>query len=163
MAEEQRKQPKKTKPKALPNGSPLPNERLVCPTIPIGILSPPLRTKGDVNMARRLDFLTESLPSFTVGVPQKFSIEVDGGTTPYTFQITSGSLPSGLSLSRDGTISGTVEAEMPNTTIFVTVTDAAVPPATLTQAFDVQVIPAPQRQAAQARASKKSQANKKRR
>jgi len=46
-----------------------------------------------------------------VGVPYSSSISVSGGTAPYTFQITSGSLPPGLTLnSTTGAITGTPTA-----------------------------------------------------
>lgn len=89
-----------------------------------------------------MDILTESLPAFPVGVSQNFKIQVIGGSAPYTFKITSGSLPAALSLSTDGTITGTVRALAPDTTIFVQVSDTAG--AKVTQAYDVQVIEAPQ-------------------
>ena len=81
-----------------------------------------------------LTFITESLPGFYVSEPAYFAIEVWGGTAPYTFQITSGSLPAGLSMSSAGVISGT-PTTVDNTTIFVKVTDANG--CHLTQAFMV--------------------------
>ena len=86
-----------------------------------------------------LTFITESLPAFYVGVPASFQIEVWGGTTPYTFQITSGSLPPGLSMSSGGVISGTPTTAGYDWTIFVKVTDANG--CHLTQAYMVGVEP----------------------
>lgn len=69
------------------------------------------------------EFLTESLPTFFVGVPVNFQISACCGTAPYTFTITSGSLPAGLSMSASGLITGT-----PTTTgygtVFIKLTDA---------------------------------------
>jgi hypothetical protein len=70
-----------------------------------------------------LTFITEGIPDFTVNTPGSFPIEVWGGTAPYTFTLTSGSLPPGLSLSSSGVISGTATAEA-DTTAFVKVTDS---------------------------------------
>lgn len=42
-----------------------------------------------------------------VGVPYSGAIKATGGVPPYTFTITSGALPPGLSLNPDGTITGT--------------------------------------------------------
>ena len=86
-----------------------------------------------------LTFITESLPGFYVGTPASFAIEVWGGTAPYTFQITSGSLPPGLSMSSAGVISGTPTTAGYDWTIFVKVTDANG--CHLTQAFAVMVEP----------------------
>jgi hypothetical protein len=46
------------------------------------------------------------LPSATVGSPYSFTATASGGTSPYSWSI-SGALPSGLSLSTTGTLSGT--------------------------------------------------------
>ncbi len=51
---------------------------------------------------------TTSLPAATVGAPYSATLTASGGTTPYTWSISSGSLPKGLSLTASsGTISGT--------------------------------------------------------
>ena len=84
-----------------------------------------------------LTLITESLPAFTVGEPQQVELEVSGGTPPYYFEITQGELPENLTLSEEGTISGTVTEVVDNTTVFIKVRDDAG--STLTQAFDVQV------------------------
>ncbi|AYQ33261.1 choice-of-anchor Q domain-containing protein [Runella sp. SP2] len=47
-----------------------------------------------------------SLPSGTVGVNYSQSITATGGTAPYTYSVTSGSVPAGLTLQSDGTWSG---------------------------------------------------------
>lgn len=84
-----------------------------------------------------LTFLTESLPGFTAGVWQHFQIEVDGGVPPYQFEITEGNLPAALTMGADGMISGAAVRWVPDTTIFVRLTDAAG--GHLTQAFNVEV------------------------
>jgi alpha-tubulin suppressor-like RCC1 family protein len=48
-----------------------------------------------------------TLPSGTAGTAYSQTITASGGTSPYTFAITSGSLPAGLTLSATGTLSGT--------------------------------------------------------
>lgn len=83
-----------------------------------------------------LTFITESLPDFHVGVPANFQIEASGGTPPYSFAITQGTLPKGLTLSTTGKISGTAR-RVADTTVFVKLKDKAR--ASLTQAFAVRV------------------------
>ncbi len=83
-----------------------------------------------------LTFLTESLPAFIRGKPNKFSIQAVGGTKPYSFGISQGTLPTGLSLDYQGTLSG-VPIQSGDTTIFVKVIDFVG--AHLTQAFDLQI------------------------
>ena len=66
---------------------------------------------------------TSSLPSAVVGVAYSARLEASGGTTPYSWSITSGSLPGGLKLdATTGVISGI--ASSPGTSDFtITVTD----------------------------------------
>jgi hypothetical protein len=87
-------------------------------------------------MPSTLTFITESIPQFTLGVFQEFVLEPSGGTPPYTFEITQGSLPPGLTFDSDGTISGTAEAAGTFTPFFK-LTDSASDH--LTQAMEVQV------------------------
>jgi len=49
---------------------------------------------------------TTSLPGGTVGQPYSATLSVSGGTAPYSWSISAGSLPAGLSLSNAGTVSG---------------------------------------------------------
>ena len=49
---------------------------------------------------------TTSLPNGTVAVAYSQTLAATGGTSPYTWAVTSGSLPSGLSLSTAGAIAG---------------------------------------------------------
>lgn len=47
------------------------------------------------------------LPNPIVGVPYRHQLAVSGGTAPYTFVLVYGSLPEGISLGREGLLSGT--------------------------------------------------------
>jgi hypothetical protein len=72
-----------------------------------------------------LQITTDSLPDGTVGLPYSQTLQASGGTTPYSWTVTSGSLPDGLSLgAATGEISGTPTSD--GTSGFqVTVTDTA--------------------------------------
>ncbi|MFN7973827.1 MAG: putative Ig domain-containing protein [Acidobacteriota bacterium] len=64
-----------------------------------------------------------TLPNGTQGVPYSQTITASGGTAPYSFAVTAGSLPAGLSLSAGGVLSGTPTT--PGTSSFtVTATDS---------------------------------------
>ncbi|MBI4811173.1 MAG: putative Ig domain-containing protein, partial [Ignavibacteriales bacterium] len=63
-----------------------------------------------------------SLPNGTVGIAYSQTITASNGTAPYTFAVTSGIVPSGLSLSSSGVLSGTPTA-VGNFTFTVTATD----------------------------------------
>jgi large repetitive protein len=60
-----------------------------------------------VSIASSLSITTTSLPSGTVGVAYSSTLSATGGTPPYTWSLTAGSLPPGLALSASGSISGT--------------------------------------------------------
>jgi len=50
---------------------------------------------------------TTALPDATFAAPYAASLEANGGKPPYAWSMTAGELPSGLTLSADGTLSGT--------------------------------------------------------
>ncbi len=63
------------------------------------------------------------IPNGTVDAAYTQTVTASGGTAPYTFSVTSGSLPPGLTLSSGGVLSGTPTAAG-NFTFTVTATDA---------------------------------------
>ncbi|WP_030776619.1 putative Ig domain-containing protein, partial [Streptomyces sp. NRRL F-2664] len=70
-----------------------------------------------------LEITTASpLPNATVGQPYSTTVETAGGTGEAAFTVTGGTLPPGLALAADGTLSGT--PTQPGTYTFtVTATD----------------------------------------
>ncbi|MBB3800650.1 outer membrane autotransporter protein [Xanthomonas arboricola] len=77
-----------------------------------------------------------TLPPAVNGTAYSQTLTVSGGVAPYRFSVTSGTLPAGLTLAPDGTLSGTLSAEgVSNFTI--TVTDASA--ASAAQAYSVSV------------------------
>ncbi len=81
---------------------------------------------------------TTSVPAGQVSVAYSTTLQATEGTTPYTWSITSGSLPVGLTLSAGGTISGT-----PTTTgsssFTVKVTDSGSPATSATASFSITI------------------------
>lgn len=67
---------------------------------------------------------TSTLPSSTIDTPYSVTLSASGGTGPYTWSRTSGSLPPGLTLSESGTISGTQSSSPGTHTFTLQVTDA---------------------------------------
>ena len=68
--------------------------------------------ESEDNGSGALSVATVSLPDGTVGQEYTAELSATGGTAPYTWSIDAGSaLPDGLSLSADGTISGTPTTE----------------------------------------------------
>jgi Putative Ig domain len=69
---------------------------------------------------------TSPLPSATAGALYSLALAISGGTSPFKWVVTAGSLPSGLSLSSStGTITGTPTGEVNAQGFTVTVTDNA--------------------------------------
>lgn len=93
--------------------------------------SPPQSVTADlsITVVSPLRITTTSLGEAETGVSYSQAVKATGGTEPYTWSITSGSLPQGLTLAADtGTISGT--ALTTGTSSFtITVTDSDTPAA----------------------------------
>lgn len=64
-----------------------------------------------------------SIPNGTVGSAYNQTITASGGSSPYTYTVTSGSLPSGLSLATSGSLFGTPNASG-SSSFTITATDA---------------------------------------
>jgi uncharacterized repeat protein (TIGR01451 family) len=71
-----------------------------------------------------INLTPSTLPNGAPGVPYNQAITASGGTPPYAFSVTAGSLPSGLSLSGSGVLSGT-PTSAGSFSFTVRVTDAA--------------------------------------
>jgi hypothetical protein len=89
-----------------------------------------------------LAVVTSALPDATVGASYSQTLSASGGVLPYTWAITTGSLPAGLSLSSSGAITGTPSSPG-SSTFTVEVTDSTTPtPLTATQALSISVLSA---------------------
>ncbi|MHB1599505.1 MAG: G1 family glutamic endopeptidase, partial [Acidimicrobiales bacterium] len=89
-----------------------------------------------------LAITTSSLPSGTVSSVYSTTLAASGGVSPYAWSLGSGSsLPSGLSLSSAGVISGTPSAAATGSVV-VTVTDHAGTTASATLSLDVVAVSA---------------------
>ncbi|MFZ0002179.1 MAG: putative Ig domain-containing protein [Trebonia sp.] len=86
---------------------------------------------------------TPSLPAATAGVSYSAKLAAAGGIKPYTWSVTNGALPAGLSLDpATGAISGKPTA--PGTAIFrVNVSDAEKPSVSASQGLNITVTVAP--------------------
>jgi hypothetical protein len=78
------------------------------------------------------------LPNGTNGTVYSQTISVSGGKTPYSWTISSGTLPAGLSLSNNGTISGTPTGSGAST-FTVQVSDSSSPKLTASQSYTVTI------------------------
>ncbi|MFY9845430.1 MAG: Ig domain-containing protein [Terriglobales bacterium] len=81
-----------------------------------------------VNPPAKLVVTTASLPGAAIAVAYSQTVTAGGGVQPYTFAITSGSLPAGLTLNGStGVISGTPNGTAGTSNFTVTVTDSQTP------------------------------------
>jgi hypothetical protein len=83
---------------------------------------------------------TTSLPPATEGTPYSAQLQAQGGATPYKW-VAVGSLPTGLTLSKHGLLSGTVPDTVPqgNVTINVKATDHSSPVQTATASLTLTI------------------------
>jgi hypothetical protein len=88
---------------------------------------------------QQITITTTTLPDATAGMPYSQSLTASGATAPYTWTLSSGTLPDGLSLNSSGIISGTPTAASITSTFTVKVSDSSTTPNTVTQALTIQV------------------------
>lgn len=83
-----------------------------------------------------------TLPGGMVGLAYTATVSASGGLAPYTFSVSTGALPAGLSLAAStGIISGSPTASGPST-FTVQVADAELPAVTATQSYTVTIVSA---------------------
>jgi len=95
-----------------------------------------------VNPPQPLKITTTTLPNAVVGAayPAGTQLQATGGVTPYTWSITAGSLPPGMALAADGTISSTPVPTTRGTYNFtVQVADSDSPQSTKTASLSIIV------------------------
>ncbi|MBZ5667485.1 MAG: Ig domain-containing protein [Acidobacteriia bacterium] len=86
-----------------------------------------------------LTITTTSLPGGSVGTAYSATLQASGGATPYTWSLTSGTLPAGLSLNAtSGTISGT-PTTIATSNFTIAVTDSESPAAAVAAPFSITI------------------------
>lgn len=83
---------------------------------------------------------TQSLPDALEGAPYAFALTASGGLSPYTWSVTAGVLPAGITLDSVGNLSGTPTASG-GFNFNVEVSDSQPTPATDTASLNLTVIP----------------------
>ncbi len=91
-----------------------------------------------------LSVTTSSLPDGQVGVAYSQTLAASGGTAPYSWSVTSGSLPAGLSLAASsGAITGTPSTAVSGAAVTFTVTDSESPAQSKTANLSLTIAAAP--------------------
>ncbi|HKV62972.1 MAG TPA: N,N-dimethylformamidase beta subunit family domain-containing protein [Candidatus Acidoferrum sp.] len=85
-----------------------------------------------------LSVSTTSLPNGTQSLAYNRSLAAVGGAAPYSWSLPSGTLPSGLTLSSSGQVSGT-PTSVATSSFTVQVTDSSVPAQAATQALSITI------------------------
>ena len=84
---------------------------------------------------------TSSVSQAVANTAYSMVLSASGGTTPYAWNVSSGALPSGIFLSRDGVLSGT-PTSAGTSSFMVSVTDSQHPPSVANATFSLTVNPA---------------------
>jgi hypothetical protein len=92
-----------------------------------------------ITIAQPLIITTTSLADGVVGSAYTQTLSATGGNANYTWTLSGGSLPAGLSLSASGVISGTPTAVTPGTSFTIQVQDTGTPQQTRTQLLSIRV------------------------
>ena len=95
-----------------------------------------------INPAPTITLTPSSLAAGQVGAGYSQALTAAGGTAPYSYAVTSGSLPTGLALSTGGVLSGTPSASG-SATFTVTATDSSSGKHTGSQNYTLTINPAP--------------------
>jgi hypothetical protein len=95
---------------------------------------------GDGGGGGPLNITTATANDGAIGVAYSQTVAATGGQGARTFSISAGALPSGLSMSAAGTISGTPAGPTGTSSFTVSVTDSAATPATDTQALSIDIV-----------------------
>jgi hypothetical protein len=90
-----------------------------------------------------LSITTSSIPNGQVGAPYSVTLAATGGTTPYIWSVTAGSLPAGLGLNvNTGAITGTPTQAVSATGLTFKVADSGSPAQTQSVRLSLTVLPA---------------------
>jgi hypothetical protein len=89
---------------------------------------------------RPLSITSSALPGGQLNAPYSATLTATGGMTPYTWLLSSGTLPAGLALSPAGVISGTPTATAASTPLTLQVSDAGSPQQTQTIVLPLTII-----------------------
>lgn len=87
-----------------------------------------------IDIVNPLLITSAALPGTTIGAAYNHTVTATGGTAPYTFSVSAGALPAGLTLTAStGAVAGPATATATSQNLTITVTDSSSPQLTATQ------------------------------
>ena len=92
-----------------------------------------------VNLPPPPSITTATLPAGVEGAAYNQTLAATGGVPPYTFAVTTGALPAGLTMDTSGHITGTPAGPNGSTSFTVTVTDKSNPPQTGSKGLSITI------------------------
>jgi hypothetical protein len=95
---------------------------------------------GATHVTTQLQVMTPSLPTGMVNSSYSATLTASGGTSPYSWSILSGSLPTSLVLGSSGQINGK-PTESSSSSFTIEVKDSSSPPQTASQAYWITIAP----------------------
>jgi Putative Ig domain len=98
--------------------------------------------QGNLNVAQQLQIIGMLNPAY-IGQSYSTYLTAIGGYYPYTWALSSGSLPPGLTLNGGGASIGGTPTQLGSNSFVLQVSDSGVPPALFTQAYTLNVTPTP--------------------
>jgi hypothetical protein len=94
-----------------------------------------------IDIVNPLAITSGPLPGTTIGATYNQTVTATGGTTPYTFSVSVGALPAGLTLNTStGAITGPATATATSQNLTIRVADGSSPQLTATQAQSISVV-----------------------
>lgn len=96
-------------------------------------------TEVTLEVVPAVSIATTSLPDAAVGAAYDATVVSEGGLAPYTFSLSAGSLPAGLSLAADGRITGVPTGPAATATFTVKVVDGDSPTGSATRQLTLTV------------------------
>lgn len=104
--------------------------------------TPPSSDAREFKLVVPVTITTTTLPTARIGVAYSTSIGASAGLTPYSWELSTGTLPDGLDLdSSTGAILGTPAATASTQTFTVRVTDSDTPPTTAEVELTITILP----------------------
>ena len=95
-------------------------------------------TAGTTHVTTQLQVMTPSLQTGIVNSSYSATLTASGGTSPYSWSILSGTLPTGLAISSSGQISGK-PTESSSSSFTIEVKDSSSPPQTVSQVYWITI------------------------